>query len=145
MTIVATISALGQQEAAPSTSDEGPTLEETMAAALDGDAEAQSVIGAMYEERDSHEDAVRWYRKAAAQGRADAQFKLGFYHAIGGGGLTKDLESAVKWFQKAAKANQVSAQYNLAVCYEKGLGVPRDDATALTWYRRAAAQGDTYA
>ena len=116
-----------------------------MAAALDGDAEAQSMIGSMYEERDSHEDAVRWYRKAAAQDQPDAQFKLGFYHAIGGGGLAKDLATAVKWFQKAAKASQVAAQYNLAVCYEKGLGVSKDDAAALTWYRRAAAQGETYA
>ncbi len=122
-----------------------PSLEETLAAALEGDARAQSLIASMYEERESHEDAVRWYRKAAEQGRADAQFKLGFYHATGNGGLQRDFTTAVEWFRKAAEQNQPGAQYNLAVCYEKGLGVTQDDATALGWHRRAAAQGDVHA
>ncbi len=116
-----------------------------MAKALAGDTEAQTLIASMYEERGSHEDAVRWYSKAAKQGRPDAQFKLGFYHAQGSGGLKKDMEEAANWFQKAAGKDQVGAQYNLAVCYENGLGVPKNDALALGWYRQAADRGETFA
>ena len=91
------------------------------------------------------EDAVRWYRKAAEQGRADAEFKLGYFHTVGGGGLARDMNEAAAWYKKAAEQNQSGAQYNLAVCYEKGLGVERDESSALSWYRKAAALGDTYA
>lgn len=125
--------------------DNRPSFDETLATALEGDPEAQTLIASMYEERGSHENAVRWYRKAAKQGRPDAQFKLGFYHAQGSGGLKKDLEEAANWFQKAAGKDQVGAQYNLAVCYENGLGVPQNDALALGWYRQAAAKGDAFA
>ena len=34
-----------------------------------------------------------------------------------------------------------SAQYNLAVVYASGRGVMRDEAEAVLWYRKAAAQG----
>ncbi len=141
--------ASGQTAPAPdsdaSTESERPSLEATLAKALDGDTEAQAMIASMYEERGSHEDAIRWYRKAAEQGRPDAQFKLGFYHATGAGGLERDMAKAAAWFQRAAEANQPGAQYNLAVCFEKGLGVARDDKAALSWYRRAAFQGETFA
>ena len=130
---------------APDGEETPPSLEETLAKALDGDAEAQTLIASMYEERGSHEDAVRWYSKAAKQGRPDAQFKLGFYHARGSGGLKKDMEAAANWFQKAAGKDQVGAQYNLAVCYENGLGVPQNNALALGWYRQAADRGETFA
>jgi uncharacterized protein len=34
------------------------------------------------------------------------------------------------------------AQYNLAVMYDDGQGVPQDYAVAMSWYRKAAEQGD---
>jgi len=37
------------------------------------------------------------------------------------------------------------AQNNLGAMYAKGEGVPRDDAEAVTWFRRAAEQGDARA
>jgi hypothetical protein len=37
------------------------------------------------------------------------------------------------------------AQYNLAVAYDRGEGLPADDKEAVTWYRRAAEQGDPHA
>ncbi|MEG2465569.1 MAG: SEL1-like repeat protein, partial [Kiritimatiellia bacterium] len=33
------------------------------------------------------------------------------------------------------------AQYNLGCCYLKGEGVARDEAEAVEWWRKAAAQG----
>jgi uncharacterized protein len=34
------------------------------------------------------------------------------------------------------------AQYNLGVMYDYGQGVPQDYAVAMSWYRKAAEQGD---
>ena len=36
----------------------------------------------------------------------------------------------------------VCAQDSLAACYEGGLGVAKDQVEAVTWYRKAAEQGD---
>ena len=57
--------------------------------------------------------AVSWYRKAAEQGNADAQFDLGvMYHdrprratGLRGGGM--------RWYRKAAEQGNAGAQINL--------------------------------
>ena len=33
------------------------------------------------------------------------------------------------------------AQYNLGACYKNGIGVEKDPAEAVKWYRKAADQG----
>ena len=48
------------------------------------------------------EEAVRWYRKAAEQGRVHAQCHLAASYA-NGEGVGKNKEEAVKWYRKAAK------------------------------------------
>jgi len=45
-------------------------------------------------------------------------------------------------YTAAAEQGNAAAQYNLGNIYERGLGVPEDDATAVKWYRKAAEQGD---
>ena len=47
-------------------------------------------------------EAVKWYRKAAEQGDAEAQFNLGLMYADGEG-VPKDYAEAVKWYRKAAE------------------------------------------
>ncbi len=42
-------------------------------------------------------------------------------------------------FRRAADRRDALAEYDLGYCYERGLGVSRDDVQALGWYRRAAA------
>lgn len=37
------------------------------------------------------------------------------------------------------------AQTNLGVMYDNGRGVPKDEAQAVAWYRKAAEQGDANA
>lgn len=49
--------------------------------------------------------------------------------------------AAAKGYQDAAEQGDADAQFNLGVCYDKGQGVPRDDAEALKWICRAAEQG----
>ena len=57
-------------------------------------------------------EAVKWYRKAAEQNHAEAQYNLGICYA-GGQGVEKDYVEAVKWFRKAAEQNDAEAQYSL--------------------------------
>ena len=42
---------------------------------------------------------------------------------------------------RLAERGDAKAQYNLGVMYRKGHGVPKNDAEAVKWYRKAAEQG----
>jgi len=48
-----------------------------------------------------HAEAVKWYRKAADQGLAQAQSRLGVMYAKGQG-VSQDYVEACKWFDLAA-------------------------------------------
>ena len=94
---------------------------------------------AAHEAKD-YPEAVRWYRKAAEQGNASAQFNLGLMYAEGKG-VAQDDREAVRWFRKAAEQGHAEAQNNLGNSYRTGLGVARDYREALRWYHKAAEQG----
>ena len=86
-------------------------------------------------------EAVKWFRKAAEQNFAEAQYNLGVcYYA--GEGVAKDQVEAVKWYRKAAEQNLAEAQYNLGFCYYNGEGVAKDSVEAYKWLLLAARQGD---
>ena len=85
-------------------------------------------------------EAVKWFRKAAEQGHAKAQFNLGLCYDEGNG-VTKDPVEAVKWYRKAAEQGDAKAQYNLGFCYYNGSGVAKDPYEAVKWYHKAAEQG----
>ncbi len=89
-------------------------------------------------------EAARWYRKAADQGDADAQFTLGRMYGKGEG-VAQDHEEAAKWSRKAAEQGHAGGQNNLGVACQFGLGVPQDYEEAAKWYRKAAEQGNTNA
>jgi len=89
-------------------------------------------------------EAVKWYRKAAEQGYAKAQFNLGFMYA-NGNGVVKDEAEAVRWFRKAAEQGYAKAQFNLGFMYANGNGVVKDEAEAVRWFRKAAEQGQAIA
>jgi TPR repeat protein len=111
-----------------------------------GDAKSQERLGAAFFlgkgglTKDEVE-AVKWFRKAAEQNVADAQFSLGVCYA-NGQGVTKDDAESVKWFRKAAEQNLADAQYNLGVCYDSGEGVAKDEVEAYKWWLLAAGQGN---
>ncbi len=84
--------------------------------------------------------SVESLRKAAEQGDASAQFKLGVCYAKAEG-VPQDLHEAVKWYREAADQGYAPAQYNLGVAYDQGNGVAEDLSAAVNWYRKAAEQG----
>jgi uncharacterized protein len=86
-------------------------------------------------------EAVRWFRLAAEQGLANAQYNLGLMYEYGHG-VPQDYAEAVRWYRLAAEQGITSAQYNLGVMYENGKGVPQDFVYAHLWWNLIAANGD---
>jgi hypothetical protein len=83
-------------------------------------------------------------RKAAEQGDATAQVKMGRAYFLGLG-VPKDATEALKWYRKAAEQGEPNAQVTLGFMYEKGQGVAQDYPEAVGWYRKAAEQGNAIA
>ena len=110
--------------------------------------ENQFRIGSRYDNGDGvpedDAEAVRWYRLAAEQGFAAAQYNLGWVYA-NGDGVPEDDAEAVRWYRLAAEQGLAEAQYNLGLMYSNGEGVREDDAEAVRWLRLAAEQGDAIA
>ena len=86
-------------------------------------------------------EAVKWYRLAADQGDAKAQYNLGNMYRKGQG-VPQDYAEAVKWYRLAAEQGAAYAQYNLGFMYEKGQVVLQDNVIAHMWYNIASANGD---
>ncbi|MBX9785882.1 MAG: sel1 repeat family protein [Alphaproteobacteria bacterium] len=84
-------------------------------------------------------EAMRWFKKAAAQKYAEAQFSIGVLHDYGLG-VPPNHTKAMKWYLRAAAQKHAGALYSIGVLCEMGLGVPPDPAVAMEWYLRAAAQ-----
>jgi TPR repeat protein len=59
----------------------------------------------------NYSEAVRWWRKAAEQGQADAQSGLGVLH-FNGDGVALDYVKAHMWFNLAAEAGAEAAAEN---------------------------------
>ena len=83
----------------------------------------------------NYAEAVKWYSKAANQGVAEAQSKLGYcyYEGIG---VAKNYEEAVKWYSKAANQGDIESCVMTGLCY----GYLNDFSNAVYWFRRAAEQ-----
>ena len=87
-----------------------------------------------------YKEAVKYYRLAAGQGYARAQFNLGNCYSLGRG-VPQDYKEAVHQYCLSADQGLAEAQYNLGVCYNNCLGVAQDYKEAVRLYRLAADQG----
>jgi TPR repeat protein len=86
-------------------------------------------------------EAARWYRRAADQGLAAAQFNLGLMYD-NGQGTTQDYAEAARWYRKAADQGLAAAQFNLGVMYAKGRGVTQDCVQSHMWMNLAASRAN---
>ena len=111
---------------------------------LDHDRTAQCLLGMCHERglgfEKSDAEAVKWYRKAAEQGEAIAQYNLGNMYRDGRGVEQSDVEM-VKWYRKSAEQGYATAQNNLGFMYQNGRGVEQSNVEAVKWYRKSAEQG----
>lgn len=73
--------------------------------AKEGNAEAQTYVGEIYEKglgiEADYKIAAEWYRRAAEQGHSRAQINLGYLFE-GGLGVKRDLTTAMNWYRKAS-------------------------------------------
>lgn len=118
---------------------------EVEARALEGVAEARFLMGSAYAEGlgraiDS-EQAMHWYRLAAAQNHVLAQHNIGNAYRSGTGIQQSDAQ-AVYWWTLAAEQGDVITQLRLGEAFEAGRGVEKDIAQAIHWYRQAARRGN---
>lgn len=87
--------------------------------------------------------AMVYYKQAAEQGDAQAQFEVGRMYAEGLG-VPKDYSEAVKWYRKAVKQNNADAKAWLSDLYIYGYGVELNYEEALKLIRESVAQGNAY-
>ena len=113
--------------------------------AKSGEAEAQNALGEAYYDgkgvTENLTEAVKWYKKAAFQENAKAQYNLGTCYDYGYGVQYEDRKEAVKWYTRAAEQGNADAQNSLGYCYEFGEGVEKNLKEAVKWYTKAAEQG----
>ena len=121
-------------------------LESLKALALEGDAEAQFKVGALYTNTQYQEpdfaQAIHWYTLAAEQNHPLAQYNLG-HHYLNGIGVSKNIESAVHLWLKAALQDHPLAQFNVGRAYYLGIGLPTDLTQAKYWFEQAAANDES--
>ena len=98
-------------------------LAEIRAGADKGDAKARYELGRAFFSgslgvaKDDAE-AVKWFRKAAEQNYADAQYNLGVCYDSGEG-VAKDEIEAYKWWLLAAGHGNDDAKYNITIVENK--------------------------
>lgn len=111
-----------------------------------GDPSAQFQVAIAYQKGDivprNFVQAAAWFRKAAEQGYAQAQYSLGLLLQQKESGLMENDAQAAQWLQKAAAQGDSHAQAALGECFSQGKGVPQDDAQAASWYQKSVAQNN---
>ena len=107
-----------------------------------GFAKAQSQLAGVYDfglmgiSKD-HEEAMKWFWKAAEQGDADGQHNVGL-EFFGNG----DYNEAFKWFEKSAAQGNAGALLFLGVCYLEGKGVKQNESIGYDYIKQSAELGN---
>lgn len=120
-----------------------PTAREALLVkARSGDLKAQHDLAVALANADppDYAEAAVWFREAAINGIANAQYNLGVLHETGTG-VAADPTRALLWYHSAAEQGHPLAQYNLGVLYAAGRGIPQSYIEAGRWFRRAAERG----
>ncbi len=105
-------------------------------------------LGAAYEQgwfgNTNFHEALKWFRKASAQGDPDAQTSLGQMYQDGEG-VQQNCTEAAKWYRMAAEhvpdfGGAGRGRNNLALLYLNGDGVPKNYVQAYMWFRLTGHQ-----
>jgi uncharacterized protein len=84
--------------------------------------------------------AVSLWRQAVRKGSRDAEVRLAVT-ALREGGTPPEDSSAVSLLYRAVPEGSVLAQVGLGYCHEQGIGVEKNVAEAVHWYRAGAVRG----
>jgi TPR repeat protein len=109
-----------------------------------GHAASQALLADILEGAGITDEAITWYRKAAAAGHLEATFALGAFLATGHG-VARDEAHARELVTRAAQGGHKGALNYVAQATMSGtLGFARlsaDDRSGLSWVRQSAANG----
>ena len=118
--------------------------EETQRSRESTNAEVLYDLGRKNDEAGNYQEAENWYRKAAEQGHAEAQYHMGNICESAYDFTGRNYDKAFEWYLKAAEQGHIGAQYELGNMYCLG-GTWRNFSLnfseAAKWYRKAAEQG----
>jgi TPR repeat protein len=92
----------------------------------------------------SDREAAVFFKKAADEGHAKAQYKYGYALAIGKG-VPVDREGAVKYYKLAVDQNEANAQLCYGISLICGFGIDRNLKEALKYFKLSAAQNNPLA
>lgn len=108
---------------------------------------AQALLGMLYLEEGATDrdpdEGLKWLRRAAKAGNADAQYLLGATY-IAGRDVGRNIEDGISWLKKAAGQGHIKAHSMIGYTYiqsESG----RDKAEGFDWLKQAAEKGDVEA
>lgn len=114
-----------------------------------GDPAAQLNAGAAFDHGlagagQDLDQAMGWYRLAAAAGLAEAQFNAA--HLLVTRGIAPSRPGEARhWMRRAASQGMVDAMWLLGVMLADGVHGARDPSEAEVWLRRAAQAGHSEA
>jgi TPR repeat protein len=85
-----------------------------------------------------------WWRKAAVQGNAPAQCKLGALLLDGDvkTGVPKNSTEGLQWIRKGADQSDPSCLWHLGTYYKEGKGVGKDPIRGALLFKKAAGLGN---
>jgi len=129
--------------------------------AKNGEADAQFNAGNYHMLTKNYTQATFWFRKAAEQGHADAQHRLGSLY-FAGQGVPKDVVESTKWLLAAAQQGHGQAQSDLALisrllgeeevsaywdskAKEQHIRFWSNKSEGVRWFRERAERGDAHA
>ena len=93
--------------------------------------------------KQDYKEVVKWFRKAAEQGLAQAQFNLGGMYAIGRG-VPLDFAVALKWLQLAAEQGNEIARKALDNMQQDNLIPTPPPGTVVTAILLTSAAGSKH-
>jgi TPR repeat protein len=118
--------------------DKVSKIQWVLAAAEQGDADAQARLGVLYSSspESNYQEALAWYKKAASQGNTKAMVDIGDMYKRGKG-VSPNIQEAYNWYSKAADMGNGDAMSMVGWMYYKGEGLKTDPIEALSWFKKA--------
>ena len=82
-------------------------------------------------------EAIRWLKASAESGHSAGQYELGRNYLDGWGDLPRDTQKGVSLYMASAQSGYPRAIMALGACYFGGVGVEKNVAIALEWFKKA--------
>jgi TPR repeat protein len=117
--------------------DIGKAIEWYAKAAEKNNIIALQMLGFFASNAALHDNAAKYYLRAAELGSMVGQVEMAERYLVGGLGVPQDIDQSEKWFRKAADQKSIDGYYGLAQVYSQ----KQNHTEAANWYRKAAEKG----